>query len=107
MHAAVRRSGTTVTVVVGFLVGVWSTSAGLTALQTALDVAYEAPVDRKFAAKRLRALPMMVVTFVLRSRPEGSGSSPPPAVGVEHDGSRACTWAGHADEWVVSVPSYE
>lgn len=60
-----KTSGSTITVIVGLLVAVWSASAGFTALQTALDIAYEVPKDRKFVGKRIRALPMMAVTSVL------------------------------------------
>lgn len=63
--ATKRASGPAITVIVGLLVAVWSASAAMTALQTALDIAYEVPKDRKFAAKRLRALVMMLVTLVL------------------------------------------
>ena len=47
-----RESGSVVAVIIGLVVSIWSASAGMSALQQALDVAYEVPVDRKFLARR-------------------------------------------------------
>jgi membrane protein len=51
--ATTRESGSAVAIVIGVSVAVWSASGGMSALQQALDVAYEVPVDRKFLARRI------------------------------------------------------
>jgi membrane protein len=60
-----RTSGSIEAVVVGIVAAIWSASGGLSALQQALDIAYEVPIDRTFLKRRLYALPLMAATLVL------------------------------------------
>ncbi len=63
--ATTKRSGSVGAVVIGLGVATWSASGGMSALQQALDVAYDVPVDRTFLARRIRAIPLMAATLLL------------------------------------------
>jgi membrane protein len=63
--ATTKESGSLGAVVIGLIVAIWSASGGMSALQQALDVAYDVPVDRPFLARRVRAIPLMAATLAL------------------------------------------
>jgi membrane protein len=63
--ATTKESGSLGAVVIGIVIAIWSASGGMSALQQALDIAYDVPVDRKFLARRVHAIPLMAATLVL------------------------------------------
>lgn len=63
--ASARQSASMFAIIVGVVIALWSASGGMSALQQALDIAYEVPTDRTFFARRLRSLPLMAATLVL------------------------------------------
>ena len=66
VRAATRRtSGSIASVVLGVAVALWSASSAMAVLQQTLDIAYEVPTDRSFVARRVRALPMLLLSVGL------------------------------------------
>jgi len=51
--------------VLGLVVALWSSVEAMSALQVALDVAYEVPRDRGFVGRRVVAFPLIGVTVLL------------------------------------------
>jgi membrane protein len=105
--ATSRASGSLTAVVLGLAVATWSASSGMSAMQTGLDIAYEVSVDRKFFAKRLRAIPLMLITVVLG----GSGAAllilgAPLAAAIDHHvpvSGTAFDVAWTVVRWVVGI----
>ena len=61
-RAGAQSSGSSVAAtVIGVALALWSASAGMVAMQTGLDVAYDVEEERKFVAKRAVALGLLVV----------------------------------------------
>jgi membrane protein len=71
LTGAVERAGqqaggaAVLAALVGLGLAVWSASAGMVAVQSGLNVAYDVGEDRPFIAQRVRALVLLVVTLVL------------------------------------------
>ncbi len=63
--ATTRGAGSWGAVGIGTAIALWSALGAMSALQQALDVAYGVPVDRKYFARRLWAVPLSVATVVL------------------------------------------
>lgn len=60
-----RTSGALVATIVAIAVSLWSASSAMAVLQTGMNVAYEVPAERKFVAKRLMAIVLLVVFGLL------------------------------------------
>ena len=59
------RRADLIAVIVGLLVAIWSSIEAISALQQALDVAFDVPKPHGFLVRRVRAIPLLGVTIVL------------------------------------------
>jgi membrane protein len=60
-----RQGASAIATIVGIRLALWSASAGMVALQTGLDIAYDVEDERKFVRKRLYALMMIAAGGLL------------------------------------------
>ena len=60
-----RTAGSLGVTLVATAIALWSASGGLSTVETALDVAYGVPEERKFVPARVRALLLLLFTIVL------------------------------------------
>jgi membrane protein len=83
-QAGQKTTGALTTVILGIVLAIWSSSGGMVALETALDVAYEVPKSAKFVKKRIKAFVLILCTvvfgglssvFIVEGAPLGSGLS--------------------------------
>jgi membrane protein len=57
--------GSVVVIIIAIVIALWSASSGMVAMQTALNIAYDVPQDRKFIGARLMAVELLIATVVL------------------------------------------
>lgn len=60
-----HRGAGLVELLAGTAVALWSSIEAISALEIALDVAYELPTDRNFLTRRLQAMPLIGITVLL------------------------------------------
>jgi membrane protein len=59
------KGTSTVEIVLGIIVAIWSATEAMAALQIGLDVAYEVKNDRGYLGRRAMAVPLLLLTLVL------------------------------------------
>lgn len=105
--ATKKASGSLVAVIIGILVALWSSTSAMAVLQQTLDVAYEVRSDRKFLERRIRGLPLLVLTgglggaaaaLIVFGQPIGSALS-----GALPFGGTAFTYGWTALRWVLAL----
>jgi len=65
LRSSSSRAASTIEVVSGLAVALWSAIEAMAALQVGLDVAFSVHKDRGFVSRRLRALPLLAAVVVL------------------------------------------
>lgn len=109
VHSASHQSSSesVIALIGGILVALWSVSGGISTLQIALDITYEEPHDRRYIARHLRSLPLILATIILglgASALSVFGASLGHAIGPHMPfGGTAFTIIWTAARWLLSV----
>ncbi len=108
IHSAQTRAGGggLAALVIGVALALWSASSGMAATQVGMDVAYDVPEDRKFLKKRMMAIVMILVAFVLGGIAVALlVFGQPLGVWVERQivGGAAFLWLWTAIRWILTI----
>jgi membrane protein len=109
VQAATSRTsqGSLTVIIIAVILALWSASSGMVALQTALDIAYEVPSDRRFLAKRLYAVELLLATVVFGGIASGLiVFGAPLGISIQHHlsvSSAAFTIGWNVVRWLINI----
>jgi len=109
VQAATSRTsqGSLTVIIIAVILALWSASSGMVALQTALDIAYEVPSDRRFLAKRRYAVELLFATVVFGGIASGLiVFGAPLGISIQHHlsvSSAAFTIGWNVVRWLINI----